>query len=273
MSYIRLHDGTEMFYKDWGKGQPILFSHGWPLNADAWDAQMLFFGEQGFRVIAHDRRSHGRSSQSWNGNNMDTYADDLAALIAELDLVNVVLVGHSTGGGEVTRFLGRYGSRRVSKAALIAAVPPVMLQSNSNPDGLPKAAFDAIRTGVQQNRSEYFKELSLAFYGYNLPGAKASEGVRDAFWLQGMMGGIKGEYDCVQAFSETDFTSDLKGIDVPVLLLHGDADQIVPLKDASLLTARLVKESTLKVYPGLPHGMCQTHADVINHDLLAFIRA
>ncbi len=273
MSFVRMSDGTDIYYKDWGAGQPVVFSHGWPLHADAWDAQMLFFGQHGYRVIAHDRRSHGRSAQTWAGNDMDTYADDLAALLTELDLNEVVLVGHSTGGGEVARYLGRHGSTRVQKAVLIGAVPPIMVQSGSNPGGLPLGVFDQMRAGFVSDRSQFFKDLSLTFYGYNLLHAKESAGVRENFWLQGMLGGVKGEYDCIKAFSETDFTSDLKGMDVPVLIMHGDADQIVPLADSGALTAKLVMNAKLKVYPGLSHGMCQSNAEVINRDLLAFIQS
>jgi non-heme chloroperoxidase len=273
MNMMTTKDGTKIYFKDWGTGQPVVFSHGWPLSADAWDAQMLFLGENGYRVIAHDRRGHGRSSQPWNGNDIDTYADDLAALIETLDLKNVALVGHSTGGGEVARYIGRHGSKRASKAILIAAVPPLMLKTKNNPGGLPISAFDQIRAGVVADRSQFFKDLSVPFYGYNKPGAKISQGVRDSFWLQGMQASVKGVYDCIKAFSETDFTEDLKKIDVPTLILQGDADQIVPIDDASRLSAKLVKNSTLKVYPGAPHGMCTTHAEQVNADLLAFLKA
>jgi non-heme chloroperoxidase len=273
MPTITTKDGTSIYYKDWGTGQPIVFSHGWPLNADAWDAQMLFLGQHGYRVIAHDRRSHGRSTQTWDGNEMDTYADDLAQLFEALDLNNAIMIGHSTGGGEVAHYLGRHGTKRVAKAALIGAVPPIMLQTEANPGGLPISVFDGIRAGVVADRSQFFKDLSLPFYGYNLPEAKISEGVRENFWLQGMLGGHKGEYDCIKAFSETDFTEDLKKIDIPVLVLHGDADQIVPYKDAGVLSAKLLPKATLKIYPGYPHGMCTTHADDINADLLAFIQS
>ena len=273
MSFFRTKDGTELFYKDWGTGQPVVFCHGWPLNADAWDAQMLFLGQHGYRVIAHDRRSHGRSAQTWDGNDMNTYADDLAELLSELLIHNAILIGHSTGGGEVARYLARHGSSRVGKAVLIGAVPPIMLQSERNPNGLPLSDFDAIRAGVVNDRSQFFKDLSSTFYGYNLPGAVASDGVRENFWLQGMSGGIQGEYECIKAFSETDFTEDLRKITVPTLVMHGDADQIVPLSISGALTAKLVPGATLKVYPGFPHGMCQIHADLINQDLLAFIRS
>jgi non-heme chloroperoxidase len=270
---ITVKDGTTIFYKDWGKGQPVVFSHGWPLNADAWDAQMVYLGSRGFRVIAHDRRGHGRSGQSWDGNEMDTYADDLATLFEALDLKKAVMVGHSTGGGEVARYLGRHGSKRVSKAVLVSAVPPVMVKSEKNPGGLPIEVFDGIRAGVLNDRSQFFRDLSLPFFGYNRPGAKISEGVRENFWYQGMQGGVKGEYDCIKAFSETDFTEDLKKFDVPTLILHGDDDQIVPIGAAGLHSAKIVKGATLKVYPGAPHGMCTTLKNQINADLLAFFQA
>ena len=273
MSTITTKDGTTIFYKDWGTGQPIVFSHGWPLTADAWDIQMMFFGQQGYRVIAHDRRGNGRSSQTWDGNDMDHFADDLAALFETLDLHDVILIGHSTGGGEVARYLGRHGTKRVAKAVLVGAVPPLMLKTDANPGGLPLSAFDGIRAGVAADRPQFYKDLTLPFYGYNRPGAKISEGVREQFWLQGMLGSIKGGYDTVKAFSETDFTEDLKKIDIPTLILHGDDDQIVPIGASALLSSKLVKNAKLKVYPGFPHGMCTTHADQINADLLAFIRA
>jgi non-heme chloroperoxidase len=272
MTTITTKDGTTIYYKDWGKGQPVVFSHGWPLSADAWDSQMLFLGQHGYRVIAHDRRGHGRSSQPWNGNDMDTYADDLATMIEALDLQNATLIGHSTGGGEVARYIGRHGTNRVSKAVLIGAVPPLMLKTERNPGGLPISAFDEIRAGVTADRSQFFKDLTIPFYGYNKPDAKISQGVRDAFWLQGMQVSIIGAYDCIKAFSETDFTQDLKKIDVPTLILHGDADQIVPIEDSALLSAKLIKNSTLKVYPGAPHGMCTTLADKVNADLLEFLK-
>ena len=272
MPTITTQDGTSIYYKDWGTGQPIVFSHGWPLNADAWDAQMLFLGQHGYRVIAHDRRSHGRSTQTWDGNEMDTYADDLAQLFEALDLTNVIMIGHSTGGGEVAHYLGRHGTKRVAKAVLIGAVPPIMLQTEANPGGLPMSVFDGLRAAQIADRSQFFNDLTMPFYGYNRPGAKISEGVRESFWLQGMMGGHKGEYDCIKAFSETDFTEDLKKIDIPVLVLHGDDDQIVPYKDAGVLSAKLLPNATLKIYPGFPHGMCTTQADTINADLLAFIQ-
>src|SRR3984893_8518971 len=255
MATITTKDGTQIFYKDWGKGQPIVFSHGLPLSADDWDGQMLFFGQRGYRVIAHDRRGHGRSDQTWDGNEMNTYADDLAALTEKLDLKNAIHVGHSTGGGEVTRYLGRHGAKRVAKAALIGAVPPLMLKTEKNPGGLPITVFDNIRAGVASDRSQFYKEIALPFYGYNRPGAKLSEGIREHWWLQGMLGGIKAHYDCIKAFSETDFTEDLKKIDIPVLVMHGDDDQIVPIVAAGPLSAKLLRGATLKVYPGFPHGM------------------
>jgi non-heme chloroperoxidase len=271
MNTITTKDGTQIYYKDWGSGQPIVFSHGWPLSADDWDAQMLFFGQQGYRVIAHDRRGHGRSTQTWEGNEMNTYADDLATLVEKLDLKNAIHVGHSTGGGEVARYIGRHGTKRVAKAVLVGAVPPLMLKTERNPGGLPVAVFDGIRAGVAGDRSQFYKDLTLPFYGYNRPGAKISEGVREHWWLQGMMGGVKAHYDCIKAFSETDFIEDLKKFDVPTLVLYGDDDQIVPIGASGLVSAKIVKNATLKVYPGFPHGMCTTNADQINADLLAFI--
>ncbi|HJX90941.1 MAG TPA: alpha/beta hydrolase [Pyrinomonadaceae bacterium] len=272
MSTITTKDGTEIYYKDWGEGQPIVFSHGWPLTADAWEAQMLFFGQQGYRVIAHDRRGHGRSTQTWDGNEMDTYADDLATLTEKLDLKNAIHVGHSTGGGEVARYVGRHGTNRVAMAVLISAVPPLMLKTQNNPAGLPVSVFDELRAQLAANRPQFYKDFTLPFYGYNRPGAKISEGVREHWWLQGMMGGMKPHYDCIKAFSETDFTEDLKKIDVPTLIMHGDDDQIVPIGAAGLMSAKIVKNATLKVYPGFPHGMPTTKADQINADLLAFIK-
>ena len=263
----------EIYYKDWGSGQPIVFSHGWPLSADAWEDQMFYLASRGFRCIAHDRRGHGRSSQPWNGNEMDTYADDLAKLVEALDLKNAIHVGHSTGGGEVARYISRHGTGRVAKAVLIGAVPPLMLKTTDNPGGLPMDVFDGIRAGVMADRSQFFKELTMPFYGYNRPTAKISEGVRNSFWLQGMMAGFKGAIDCIKAFSETNFTDDLKKIDVPTLFMHGDDDQIVPIGASALLASKIVKGSTLKVYPGLPHGMCTTHKDQVNEDLLGFIKA
>ena len=265
-------DGTQIYYKDWGSGQPIVFSHGWPLTADDWDSQMLFFGRQGFRVIAHDRRGHGRSTQTWDGNDMDTYADDLAALTEKLDLKNAIHVGHSTGGGEVARYIGRHGSKRVAMAVLISAVPPLMVKTEKNPGGTPIEVFNDLRAQYEKNRPQFYKDITLPFYGYNRPGAKISEGIREKWWLQGMMGGMKAGYDCIQAFSETDFTEDLKKIDVPTLILHGDDDQIVPIGAAAMRSSKLVKGATLKVYPGFPHGMPTTQADQINADLLAFIK-
>jgi non-heme chloroperoxidase len=272
MPTITVNDGTQIYYKDWGTGQPIVFSHGWPLSADAFEDQMVFLASRGYRCIAHDRRGHGRSSQPWNGNDMDTYADDLAELVNSLDLKGAIHVGHSTGGGEVARYIGRHGTKRVSAAVLISAVPPLMLKTAANPAGLPMSAFDEIRAGVAADRSQFFKDLSSPFYGANRPGAKVSQGLRDSFWLQGMLAGFPAAYDCIKAFSETDFTEDLKKFDVPMLILHGDADQIVPIGAAALLSSKLVKGATLKVYPGLPHGMCSTNKDQINADLLAFFK-
>jgi non-heme chloroperoxidase len=272
MATIKVKDGAEIYYKDWGTGQPIVFSHGWPLTADDWDGQMLFFSQLGYRVIAHDRRGHGRSSQTWDGNDMDTYADDLAALFEALDLKDAIMVGHSTGGGEVARYLGRHGSKRVAKAALISAIPPLMLKTDKNPLGAPLSVFDGLRAALAANRPQFYKDITLPFYGYNRPGAKISEGIREHWWLQGMMGSVKAHYDCIAVFSETDFTEDLKKIDIPVIVMHGDDDQIVPIAAAGPQSAKLLKNSTLKIYAGFPHGMPATNADVINADLLAFFK-
>ena len=272
MTTIKTKDGTQIYYKDWGTGQPIVFSHGWPLTADAWEDQMVFLASRGYRCIAHDRRGHGRSSQPWNGNDMDTYADDLAALVKTLDLKNVIHVGHSTGGGEVARYIGRHGTKRVAKAVLIGAVTPLMLKTATNPNGLPIEVFDNIRASVLADRSQFFKDLTLPFYGANRPGAKVSQGLRDSFWLQGMQAGFKGVLDCIKAFSETDFTEDLKKFDVPTLILHGDDDQIVPIGASAMLSSKIIKNARLEVYKGAPHGMCSTHKDQVNADLLSFVR-
>jgi non-heme chloroperoxidase len=273
MNTITTRDGAEIFYKDWGTGPVVLFSHGWPLNADTWEDQLLFLSARGFRVIAHDRRGHGRSSQTWNGNDMDTYADDLAALVQTLDVHDVIHVGHSTGGGEVARYIGRHGTARVKKAVLVSAVPPIMLKTPANPGGLPIEVFDEIRTGVATDRGQYYHDLSQAFYGANRPGSTVSQGVRDTFWLHCMQCGIKASYDCIKQFSETDFTQDLGRFDVPTLLIHGTEDQIVPYADAAPLSARLIRGAQLKTYDGAPHGLPATHRERFNADLLEFLQA
>ena len=273
MSMITTHDGTQIYYKDWGTGQPVVFSHGWPLSADSWEAQMLFLASHGYRCIAHDRRGHGRSSQPWNGNEMDTHADDLSGLIEKLDLKGAMLIGFSAGGGEVARYIGRHGTKRVAKAALIAAVPPLMLKTTANPGGLPIEAFDKIRQASLADRSQLYKDLARGpFFGANRPGAKVSQGMMDSFWLQGMQAGHKNTFDCIKAFSETDFTEDLKKFGVPTLIIHGDDDQIVPIAAAGLHSAKLVKHATLKIYAGAPHGLADTHKDQLNADLLAFLK-
>jgi non-heme chloroperoxidase len=273
MNTIRTEDGTEIFYKDWGQGQPVVLSHGWPLNADAWDEQSFFLASHGYRVIAHDRRGHGRSTQTWQGNEMNTYADDLAQLFEQLDLKDAIVIGHSTGGGEVTRFIGRHGTKRVAKIALISAVPPCLVQSETNPDGLPRAALDGLRAAIGKDRSQFYKDFSLPFFGANRPGSKVTEALREQFWLQSMQVGLKNVLDCIKAFSETDFTEDLKKFDVPTLILHGDDDQIVPIHISGLRSAKLVKNATLKVYAAAPHALMSTHQEQFNADLLAFIQS
>ena len=273
MGAIMTTDGTQIYYNDWGSGQPVVFSHGWPLSADAFEDQMFFLAERGYRVVAHDRRGHGRSSQSWHGNDLDTYADDLAALVAALDLRDAVHVGHSTGGGEVARYIARHGNSRVSKAVLIGAIPPLMLRTPANPKGTPMEVFDELRAKVLADRSQFWRDLSLPFYGYNRPGAQVSEGVRQSFWLQGMMCGLPGSYFCIKAFSETDQTADLGRIDVPTLILHGDDDQIVPIGASAMMSSKLIRNATLKIYSGAPHGMCTTHKNQVNAELLDFIKA
>jgi non-heme chloroperoxidase len=272
MGTITTKDGTSILYKDWGKGQPIVFSHGWPLNADAWDEQLMFFASKGYRTIAHDRRGHGRSSQPWDGNDMDTYSDDLATLVEKLELKDAIFVGHSTGGGEVTRYLGRHGTKRAAKGVLVSAIPPLMLKTDGNPGGLPRAVFDEIRAGVATNRSQYYADLSAPFYSANRPGSKVPQGVRDMFWLWGMQVGLRGAYECIKVFSETDLTEDLKKIDIPVLLIHGEDDQIVPIDDSARMSVKILKRATLKTYPGAPHGLTATHAEKFNNDLMSFIK-
>jgi non-heme chloroperoxidase len=269
---IKTADGVRLYYKDWGDGQPVVFSHGWPLSADAFEDQMLFLAERGYRCIAHDRRGHGRSAQPWNGNDMDTYADDLATVVQSLDLKDAIHVGHSTGGGEVARYIGRHGTQRVSMAVLIDAIPPLMLKTPANPGGLPIEVFDQLRAGVLADRSQFFKDLSAPFYGANRAGAKVSHGLRDSFWMQGMMCGFKAAYECIKVFSETDLTEDLKRFDVPTLIIHGDDDQIVPIGASAMLSSKVVKGAVLKIIPGAPHGVCSTHKDIINQELLKFIQ-
>lgn len=267
-----MKDGTNIFYKDWGSGQPVVLSHGWPLNSDAWEDQMMFLGANGFRCIAHDRRGHGRSDQTWNGNDMDTFADDLAVLVQKLDIKNAIFIGHSTGGGEIARYIGRYGTKHVKKTVLIGSVAPLMLKTNTNQSGLPLEVFDKMRKNVLADRSQFFRDLSVAFYGANRYGATVSQGLRDSFWFQSMQAGLKSVVDCIKAFSETDFTDDLKKINIPTLIMHGDDDQIVPIEVSAIRSSLIIKDVRLKVYPGLPHGMCSTNKDLINTELLAFIK-
>jgi non-heme chloroperoxidase len=273
MNYVTTKDGTQIFYKDWGSGPPVVFCHGWPLTGDAWNPQMMFLMQHGYRVIAHDRRGHGRSSQPDGGHEMDTYSDDLATVLDALDVKAAMLVGHSTGGGEVTRYIGRHGTNRVSKAVLIGAVPPIMLKTDANPGGLPRSVFDDIRTGTMYHRSQFFKDLAIPFYGFNRPNAKPEQGLIDEFWFQGLEGAVNALYACIKVFSETDFTEDMKKINIPTLFIHGDDDQIVPFQDSAAIGSKLVKNSTLKVYPGAPHGLCSTMPEKVNADLLAFLQS
>jgi non-heme chloroperoxidase len=273
MNTLTTKDSAQIYYKDWGSGQPVVFSHGWPLSSDAWESQMVFLASHGYRCIAHDRRGHGRSSQPWNGNEMNTYADDLAELFEALDLKGATMIGHSTGGGEVARYIGRHGTSRVAKTVLMGAVPPLMLKTQANPGGLPMAVFDGIRAGVGADRSQFYKDLTTPFFGANREGHKVTQGMRDAFWFQGMQGGLKNQLDCIKAFSETDFTEDLKKFDVPTLIIHGADDQIVPIADSAMLSSKIIKNATLKIYAGGPHGLADTHKDQLNADLLAFLKA
>jgi non-heme chloroperoxidase len=271
--HVSIKDGTDIFFKDWGRGQPVVFSHGWPLTADAWDDQLMFAADHGYRAIAHDRRGGGRSSQSWEGNDLDTYADDLSQLLETLDLTDVVLVGHSTGGGEITRYVGRHGTSRVAKMMLVGAIPPLMVKTDANPEGLPIDVFNGLRDGLSKDRSAFYKDLSASFYGANRPGSQVSDGLREQFWLQSMTCGLKGAYDCIKAFSETDLTMDLQAIDVPTMIIHGDDDQIVPIADSAMKSVKIVKNAQLKVYPGAPHGLTSTLKDQFNADMLAFLKS